>query len=41
MKEFNGWEPRSRVLMSIVPIVLGQSNLGYDPALGVVESEDI
>ncbi|MBE4719513.1 CRISPR-associated helicase Cas3' [Pseudarthrobacter sp. AB1] len=35
----NPWNPRSRILEGMVPIILGQAGIGYDPLLGVIDLE--
>lgn len=35
----NPWAPASRVLQSMVPIIIGQGSLGYDQTLGLVDLE--
>lgn len=33
----NTWNPASRVLKGLIPIVCGQAGIGYDPLLGVID----
>jgi CRISPR-associated endonuclease/helicase Cas3 len=37
LKNGNAWNPASRVIKSMVPIIFGQAGLGYDPVLGVID----
>ncbi|WP_284750808.1 CRISPR-associated helicase Cas3' [Arthrobacter sp. efr-133-R2A-120] len=37
LKAGNAWNPSSKVLKSMVPIILGQAGLGYHPILGVID----
>jgi hypothetical protein len=34
------WSPAARVLAGMVPVVLEQSSIGYDPLLGVLDLRD-
>ncbi|RNL59203.1 CRISPR-associated helicase Cas3' [Arthrobacter oryzae] len=33
----NSWNPQSRVLTAMIPVILGQGGIGYDTLLGLVE----
>lgn len=35
----NPWNPRSQVLAGMIPVILGQSGIGYDPLLGLIGQE--
>ena len=35
----NPWNPSSLVLAGMIPVILGQSGLSYDPLLGVIGQE--
>lgn len=35
----NPWKPQSRILGGVVPIILGQAGIGYDPLLGIIDLE--
>jgi hypothetical protein len=33
------WAPKSAVLRGMVPLILGQASIGYDPLLGIIDLE--
>lgn len=34
------WNPASRVLQGMLPLIIGQGGIGYDPLLGVIDSRE-
>lgn len=36
----NQWNPKAQVLKWILPVIIGQAGIGYDPRLGVIDLKD-